>query len=204
MQPRSLRVDGSEIHFAGRSVQSAALADALQVYLSSGQTRQTADIELQASALAAQGFADEGAVAEFIRTVCAWGGYAGISGRVLKRNQAEVIRARLLAAKAAIEQQEPELQTAIREVRALDGLGLSFASKHLRMLWPRHCPVLDSVLHEKLGYPMNSTGYWQLATDCRAVAVLLEREGISNPARDNRPQWYVADVEASIFQLVRA
>lgn len=143
-------------------------------------------------------------VTNFIRAVCVWGGYAGISGRVRKRNQAEVIRARLLAAKAAIERQEPDLQLAIREVRALDGLGLSFASKHLRMLWPRHCPVLDSVLHDKLDYPMNSTGYWQLAKDCRTVAALLEREGVTNPARDNRPEWYVADVEAAIFQLGRA
>ena len=109
----------------------------------------------------------------------------------------------MMTAQAAIEQEQPDLQTAIREVRALNGLGLSFASKHLRMLWPQHCPVLDSVLHTHLGYPLNSTGYRQLPEDCRTVAALLEHQGITNPVRKNRHAWYVADVEAAVFTYVR-
>lgn len=174
--PSPLRTNGAKIHFAGRSARPTELADALQSYLSSGLTQQTANIERQASALAGQSFADEHTVNDFIRAVCVWGGYAGIGGRVCKRNEAIAIRARLLAAKAAIEREEPDLQTAIREVRALNGLGLSFASKHLRMLWPRHCPVLDAVLHQKLGYPLNSTGYRQLAENVSVQGVRLSAE----------------------------
>lgn len=200
---RSLRTDGAEIHFAGCSVRPAALAEALHAYHNSGRTKKTAGIELQGSALASSGFAKDEEVADFIRAVCWWGNYPGIGGRVLLQNKPDAIQARLLAAKTAVEREEPDLQTAIREVRALEELGLSFASKHLRMLWPRHCPVLDSVLSKELDYPMTSTGYRQLAADCRAVAELLEREGIANPARGRRAEWYVADVEAAVFKIVR-
>ena len=41
----------------------------------------------------------------------------------------------------------------------IDGLGVSFASKHLRMLAPQRFAVLDSVLSEKLGFALNIAGY---------------------------------------------
>jgi hypothetical protein len=50
---------------------------------------------------------------------------------------------------------------------------------------------------------LNSSGYCRLAEDCRKVAMLLERDGIVNPLRGNLPEWYVADVEAAVFHLVR-
>jgi len=71
------------------------------------------------------------------------------------------------------------------------------------MLWPRYCPVLDSVLHEHLDYSLNSTGYTNLARDCRIVAMYLDEQGVPNPARGNAAEWYVADVEAAVFTLVR-
>lgn len=39
------------------------------------------------------------------------------------------------------------------------GLGVSFASKHLRMLAPEKYAVLDDVLSEGLGFALNSKGY---------------------------------------------
>lgn len=198
-----LRLDGSTIRFADRQAQPEDFSIALTRYLSpKRRTRRTLEFEQQGSELAAAGFKDDGALTDFVKTVCWWGRYSGIAGRVLKENDLDKIRARLSAAKAAVEQEIPDLQTAIREVRALKELGLSFASKHLRLLWPQHCPVLDSQLHEQLGYPMNSTGYITFAQDCREVAAHLKGKGVSNPARDGQPQWYVADVEAAVFVLL--
>ncbi len=41
----------------------------------------------------------------------------------------------------------------------IKGLGVSFASKHLRMLYPQRFAVLDSVLSEELGFALNIAGY---------------------------------------------
>lgn len=198
-----LRLNGSTICFADRQAQPGDFFSALTRYLSpKRRTGRTLKIEQEAAQLAARAFADDADLAEFVKTVCWWGGYSGIWGRVLKENNLEEIRTCLIAAKAAVEQETPDLQTAIREVRALQSLGLSFASKHLRLLWPRHCPVLDSQLHEQLGYPMNSTGYITFAQHCREVATFLKLEGVANPARGGQPEWYVADVEAAVFILL--
>lgn len=48
---------------------------------------------------------------------------------------------------------------AIKPGIAIDGLGVSFASKHLRVLWPHRFAVLDSVLSEELGFALNVAGY---------------------------------------------
>ncbi len=202
-QPRHLHRNGASICFATHEARPEALPDALTRYLRpERRTRRTLEIERQGAALAAQAFTVDADVVAFIKAVCWWGGFSGIGGRVIKRNEATVIRSRLIAAKAAVEQEIPDLQTAIRAVRAINSLGLSFASKHLRMLWPQHCPVLDSQIHKQLGYALNSTGYCAFAGDCRAVADFLIEQAIPNPARDGQPVWYVADVEAAVFVLV--
>lgn len=204
-QPPQLCIIGTSICFGAQKVSPEALADALARYLQpTRRTKRTLEIEQQAATLIKDTFADHKATAAFIRKVCWWGGYAGISGRVLDphHNAPATIRNRLRAAQAAMGEQPPNLQTAIREVRSIHSLGLSFASKHLRMLWPKHCPVLDSQIHKHLQYAMNSTGYCAFAGDCRAVADFLSQQKTPNPARDGQSVWYVADVEAAVFMLL--
>ena len=48
---------------------------------------------------------------------------------------------------------------AIKPGVAIKGLGVSFASKHLRLLCPQKFAVLDSVLSQKLGFPLTIKGY---------------------------------------------
>jgi len=204
-QPPQLCVIGTSICFGAQEVSLESMAEALTRYLRpERRTGRTLEIEQLAADLPKHDFADDEAMATFIRKVCWWGGYSGISGRVLNpdHNAPGTICARLRAAKAAMGEQPPNLQTAIREVRAIHSLGLSFASKHLRMLWPEHCPVLDAQIHEHLGYPLNSTGYCAFAGDCRAVADFLGEQKTPNPARDGQSVWYVADVEAAVFMLL--
>jgi len=80
---------------------------------------------------------------------------------------------------------------------------VSFASKHLRLLRPDLCPVLDNILSEKLGYPLNTRGYRRFAKDCRRAARVLERHGVSNPLGRDGGAWFAADVEMAFYVHVK-
>lgn len=69
----------------------------------------------------------------FIRVVCHWGGYAGIGGRVIKSNGP---RKREKAFRRAHKQLIEGNAVEARTLRELSGLGVSFASKHLKLLAP--------------------------------------------------------------------
>ena len=61
----------------------------------------------------------------------AWGGYAGVSGRVLKHNKLIEIRRSLAEAQEQLTASPPNIASALQTVNRLRGLGqLSFASKH--------------------------------------------------------------------------
>ena len=94
-------------------------------------------------------------------------------------------------------------RSALRAVRQVRHLGLSFASKHLRLLRPDVCPVLDSTLSEKLGYPLDSRGYQRFTDDCQKLAALLNRLGVPNPLGREGGRWFVADVEMALFVYVK-
>ena len=59
----------------------------------------------------------------------------------------------------AVKRQRFDVEEAIRRGIDIDGLGVSFASKHLRVLWPQRFAVLDSVFSEELGFALNVAGY---------------------------------------------
>ena len=75
------------------------------------------------------------------------------------------------------------------------GLGVSFASKHLRLLDPSRFAVLDDVLSRGLGFALNPKGY--------ALFMRLLREfSVSLPgANRNKPD--IGKLESGIFVLVR-
>jgi hypothetical protein len=163
----------------------------------------TGEVEAEGRRLVEGGFAPE-ATEAFVQSVCKWGGYSGIAARVLRLNPPDLIRSRLRDALALIRGAEPDLAGALRAVNGVVALGTpSFASKHLRFLEPRLCPVFDSYLRECLPYPFDPEGYAAFAADCAALAKELGRRGASNPWPGRRDSWYVADVEASIYQWAR-
>ena len=59
----------------------------------------------------------------------------------------------------AVKRQRFDVEEAIQRGIDIKGLGVSFASKHLRLLWPQRFGVLDSVLSEELGFALNVAGY---------------------------------------------
>lgn len=143
-------------------------------------------------------------VADFVRRVCAWGGYAGVSGRVLKRNELVEIRGSLVEAHQQLMVSAPDIASALRAINRIRGLGrLSFASKHLRFLCPELCPVFDSFLQSALPYSFDVAGYASFASDCSRLAAELTRLAVRNPRPGRNGRWFVADTEASIYEYVR-
>ena len=166
------------------------------------QIEKTVSLEVEARRLLTADFSRQ-QLSDFIRGVCAWGGYPGTAERVLEQNAWPDIQRQFGSALAALSLDPPDLRRALRAVRRVRHLGLSFASKHLRLLRPDVCPVLDSSLSETLGYPLDSRGYQRFADDCQEVAALLQQLGVCNPMGRDGGKWYPADVEMALFVYVK-
>ena len=137
----------------------------------------------------------------FIRHVCRWGNFAGVAGRVVKRNTPDKISRAFCKAYDFLDCTTPCPSSALASLNELNGLGTpSFASKHLRFLMPSLCPVYDAILTDRLPYSFDPEGYEKFSIDCRVIAGSLNKEKIKNPFRENN-LWLAADVEASIFAL---
>jgi hypothetical protein len=162
----------------------------------------TAELEVLGKDLIGGGIPEAG-VGAFVRRVCVWGGYAGVWGRVLKANTPGAIREAFTEAVTHLAGPAPDPGAALRAVNRLKGLGqLSFASKHLRFLWPELCPVFDSYLQAALPYSVDPAGYARFAADCRHLANELTRRQTPNPWPRRDGRWFAADVEAAIFMHV--
>lgn len=163
----------------------------------------TSGVEAAGRRLIDSGF-PEVECADFIGRVAAWGGYAGIGGRVVKGNTPTAISGAFRTAVALLDAESPDLGAALRTVNGLKGLGTpSFASKHLRFLSPRLCPVFDDYLRVILPYSFGPRGYAAFASDCSALASALTARGAANPWPGRDGEWYAADVEAAIYQWAR-
>ena len=166
------------------------------------QIEKTLSLEVEAKRLLTANFSHQ-QLSDFIRGVCAWGGYPGTAERVLEQNAWSDIQGHFGKAIAALSLDPPDIKSALRAVVRVRHLGLSFASKHLRLLRPDVCPVLDSTLSENLGYPLDSRGYQRFSEDCQKVAALLQRLGVHNPLGRDDGKWYPADVEMALFVYVK-
>jgi hypothetical protein len=82
------------------------------------------------------------------------------------------------------------------------GLGISFASKHLKFLAPDGAVVLDSIIEEQLGYAKNLAGYATFLTDCHDILNACNQFGIRYTGWGAQG-WRVSDVEMAIFQKIR-
>lgn len=141
----------------------------------------------------------ESLTADFVRKVCYWGGYAGIAGKVLKRNPKALVAATM---KRAFDlTQQGDLKGALIEMLRLNGFAVSFASKHLKFLDPDRHVVLDSIISERLGYPRTIDGYVEFVADCAAMLDAVQSAGVTRP--DGQP-FRIADVEMAIFQFLRS
>lgn len=135
--------------------------------------------------------------ARFVRQICRWGGYYGLSARILNQNgQNELVAA---FQEAYNHLNNGNSQDALIRLNNLRQLGRpSFASKFLRFLAPHQAVVLDRVISENTGIPLTPDGYHNLINQCHEIVNELNLGHHQNPIRNNN-LWVVADVEAAFF-----
>ena len=136
----------------------------------------------------------------FVKAVCKWGNYAGVSGNVLKHNTLTSIQSCFRNAYSAQLKNDP--REAIKLVTSLKGFAVSFGSKHLKFLDPERAVVLDSIISERLGYLRTPDGYAEFLGDCMSIRDALNTEGIA--ASKKQRLWRVSDVEMAIFSKLRS
>jgi hypothetical protein len=156
-----LFVQGKEWHFCPLSVDLDQFPDLARKHRK--LCPDTPDVEALGLKFVLDGF-PEADVINFVRRVCRWGGYAGIAGRVSRDARPPAISAALRAGYNLAIGGSPG--NGLRAINGLRGLGISFASKHLRFLIPQSAVVLDSVISGRLGYSMSIEGYESFLADC--------------------------------------
>ena len=192
-----VQVKTSSVVFGKTAIPLTEFTGLVEKHLST--VPETRDLERECARLRAVDFS-EPELERFIRRVCRWGGYAGTAGRVINQNPSKKIREQFRSANSALEMNPPNVTGALHEINRIKHLGRpSFASKHLRCLRPDVCPILDSIVSEKLNYAYNVRGYGQLSKDCLRVAEALQALGIPNPMSRENHRWFAADVEMALF-----
>lgn len=135
---------------------------------------------------------------KFINDVCNWGRYSGISGRVLRNNTIEEIQVRFADALDILNADYSDVSLALKQIIKINGLSISFGSKHLRFIRPDICSILDSIISEELSYPLDTNGFKKYTSDCIEIGLILERERIINPM-NRGGRWFAGDVDMVVF-----
>lgn len=127
---------------------------------------------------------------KFSELVCTWGNGQRVWGNLNRHYARDQLGAELnkwlISAK-----NEKNATQAISPGVSIKGLGVSFASKHLRHLAPSKFAVLDDVISHGLGYALNPAGYNLFISDLRR----LQKSHFSD--------FRIADIEAGLFVLIR-
>ncbi|WP_027996955.1 hypothetical protein [Simplicispira psychrophila] len=88
---------------------------------------------------------------------------------------------------------QSDIKSVIAEGDAIKGLGVSYASKHLRLLFPDKYPVLDSLISDAFGYDMNPSGY-------ELFVSMLDQFKNDHPEFSGRT---IGAIESGLFRLIQ-
>ena len=149
-----------------------------------------------------------GRLMDFIVRVLRWGfkdfQYYPILGEICSRQPMGDLAISFLKATNAL--QDDNLESAIKILDDVGGIGIPVGSKMLRMMLPEKAGAFDNaVLKRKLAYTGKDDyaddweGYASFCEDCERVARSLNEQGIKHPRRKCCHQWLVADVEATLY-----
>lgn len=120
----------------------------------------------------------------FSHAVFAWGGGLRVYGK-LKKDEWHIHVHQWLQSVPHVSE-----QIAI-EQGVKPGVGVSFASKHLRLLYPDRFVTLDSVIDNRLGYSRNPAGYMRFLSDLKAFK------------ETHSLQCSLGDLEEAIFKAIK-
>lgn len=135
-------------------------------------------------------------VLKFSEEVCSWGRGQRVWANLKRLNKDSLENKLLNWLNMAIninDYNPSEIKKVIKAGDDIPGLGVSFASKHLRMINPNVFPVLDDVLAKGLGFALNENGY-----------VLFIKNINTFKKQYNIPEYIrAADIEMVLFLMVR-
>ena len=120
-------------------------------------------------------------------------------GRVLKRNErADIARALREGHDIALSGDVPG---GVSRIAKLKYLGISYASKQLRVLLPDRAVILDSVIRIRLGYAESASGYTEFLSDCEQLLAQIQRQTCAGASIHSK--WRICDIEAAIYQQLQ-
>ena len=180
------RFSSTHLDFAGFKFSKSALDTAMRVF-QNDQNRTTAVETLGAGITTLSTHSD---LLTFGESVCEWGRGQRVWANLLRHNGRGKL-ARQYSSWFDVVRDSNDSAEAIAPYKGIKGLGVSFASKHLRMLDPQKYAVLDDVLSQGLGFALNAKGYGLF------MSLLLDFS-VKNELSNN-----FATIEGGIFLLVR-
>ena len=156
----SLEFESSNLEFCGFIFSPSALINAIALIQTEDEANKdalsTEDVEKLGAELKnnlnseySLGFSNE---------VCKWGRGLRVLGNLTNRNIDNNLSEQLLAW-FQVATETGDIESAISAGIQIKGLGVSFASKHLRMINPNKYAVLDDVISRGIGFALNSKGY---------------------------------------------
>jgi hypothetical protein len=189
-------------------IPQAKFRDLLAAFLR--QAPETPDLERQGFELRTKSPMTWDDVEAFIKAVCKWAGSTGnrVRGQVLKPGKTAIetamrdaiIENSLRDAISQLGSNQPNPVGALERMLKIRGLDVSFASKHLRFLFPKYCPTLDSILSFRLGYKPSPGGYGSFVRRCNEIADELNTAQIEIASIfRGQTDWRPSDVEAALF-----
>jgi len=141
----------------------------------------------------------ESLLIDFIKAVHSWGGSFRNYYKVIENAKVAHFQNALQALSVTL----PMVERALSSLLEINGLGISYASKHLRFLRPDICPILDNVVWEEFKYSWNPRGYRVLQSDVMRAAKQLEENNIPNPMNRSNGCWFAGDVDLAIFACLQ-
>lgn len=150
----SLEFQSSNLDFCGFIFTRSALDNGIA--LIQIEDDDTADIEKLGAKL--KGNLNPDTSLQFSKEVCKWGRGSRVLGNLTKRNMDKQLGEQLHAW-FQIATETNDIESAISAGIEIKGLGVSFASKHLRMINPNKYAVLDDVISRGIGFALNTKGY---------------------------------------------
>jgi hypothetical protein len=185
MQPYDYK---SDLNFCGFKFSKSALINAIAI--AQKQYDKTSEIEQLGVEMIKKPL--EFNYLSFSEKVCEWGGgqrvWANLSKA--KENTPETLN-NTLKTWLHTARETNDYERAISLGTSIKGLGVSFASKHLRMVVPNKYAVLDEVLSIGLGFALNPKGYQ------------FFMHSLHEFSQANQLDLNIATVESGIFLLVR-
>lgn len=176
---------GDVLEFAGFAFTKAALSASVGLVghadMTTGEVERLGELFLESPST--------DSAYKFSQQVCIWGRGQRVWGNLARFHTQASLGKKLCEWLKNAEEMSP--LEAVSVGAQIKGLGVSFASKHLRLALPNRFGVLDEVISHGLGFAMNPAGY------------RLFHLAIEDFQKRSAPSLSVSKIESSVFLMVR-